>query len=346
MTWGQPQQLHSDQGKAVDGWIIRELCGMMNIEKTRTTPYHPSGDGQVERYNQTLMHALHAYASKDTLNWDDYIGNAVLAYNSTRHSVTGFEPNRLMISRNVYVPEDLMVPDDPRIQPQFANDYINRMAKEMRFCYALVRERLQRAATAMKRYYDRKAYLYPYTEGDAVRLRKFRLNKGTKKFEDYYDGPYYVIDVLGETTFRIAKAPLSRRHIIHHDAMLPFHNSDPEKLVIDNAWVFPLSRTYKPSGRVEVAVQTEHWRPPPEEQRQPQESEALPETTPKVVTDKSKKAPYKLRIRLIPREVKPSATPTSLDQKPRKRGRPRKIPASDLVDYGVQTRVQVDIETA
>ena len=70
------------------------------------------------------MHALHAQARNDPDNWDRYIDDAVIAYNSTKHSVAGFEPNRLMLSRNIKMPEDLQVPHDPLYLPQYVNKYV------------------------------------------------------------------------------------------------------------------------------------------------------------------------------------------------------------------------------
>ena len=363
--WGAPHQLHTDQGRAFDGTLMRELCKLLNVEKTRTTPYHPAGDGQVERYNQTLMHALHAQARNDPDNWDKYIDDAVIAYNSTKHSVTGFEPNRLMVGRNISLPEDLQVPHDPLIQPQYTTKYVRNTAKEMRFCYALVRERLKRAATAMKRYYDRGAKLYHYKEGDAVRVRRFRLNKGTKKFEDFYEGPFYVIDVLGDVTFRVAEGPRSKRRVLHHDSLLPYFNRDPENVVIDNAWVFGVSTTYKPAGDCDAAVQTDAWQPLPAELEQDKNDDDVPKLVeesdeeaelPAVVLDTASAAPnadpatddeapcrYVLRSRKVPQANSPPGQRSTAPGTPRRRGRPPKVPPDKRSDMGVQTQVQIDV---
>ena len=53
-----PDQILSDQGRQFESGIMEELCKLLQIEKSRTTPYHPQGDGLVERANRTLLSML------------------------------------------------------------------------------------------------------------------------------------------------------------------------------------------------------------------------------------------------------------------------------------------------
>ena len=86
MNYGFLQRLHSDQGKDFDSRLIKELCKVANIEKTRTTPYHPQGNGQTERFNRTLLGMLGTLDADKKAAWPDYVPSLVHAYNCTKHS--------------------------------------------------------------------------------------------------------------------------------------------------------------------------------------------------------------------------------------------------------------------
>lgn len=52
--YGCPVEVHSDQGKQYESNLFLELCRMLQINKTRTTPLHPRSDGMIERMNRTI----------------------------------------------------------------------------------------------------------------------------------------------------------------------------------------------------------------------------------------------------------------------------------------------------
>ena len=78
-----PQQLHSDQGRQFEAGLITELCQLLHIEKTRTTPYHPQSDGQIERFNRTLLNMLSTCSEEQPKEWDQHLSKLCMAYNTS-----------------------------------------------------------------------------------------------------------------------------------------------------------------------------------------------------------------------------------------------------------------------
>lgn len=56
--YGTPRSLHSDQGRNFESNLFGELCRLLGINKTRTTPYQPQSDGMIERFNRTSLSML------------------------------------------------------------------------------------------------------------------------------------------------------------------------------------------------------------------------------------------------------------------------------------------------
>ena len=69
--FGVPNYIHSDQGRQFESELYQEVSFLLDIKKTRTTPYHPQSDGMVERFNKTLEALLHAFVNEEHSDWDE-----------------------------------------------------------------------------------------------------------------------------------------------------------------------------------------------------------------------------------------------------------------------------------
>ncbi|GFY60738.1 integrase catalytic domain-containing protein [Trichonephila inaurata madagascariensis] len=61
--FGVPGLITTDQGRQFESHLSRELCACLVISKIRTTPYHPSSNGLVERTHLSLKATLMAHAT-------------------------------------------------------------------------------------------------------------------------------------------------------------------------------------------------------------------------------------------------------------------------------------------
>ena len=169
LRFSVPEQLHSDQGRQFEAHLITEICKLLHIHKTRTTPYHPQCDGLVERFNRTLLNMLAICAKDHPLDWEHHIRPVCMAYNSSVQSSTGYTPFYLMFGRQARLPVDIMY--RPIEQPlQSYGEYARLLQNRLQKAFDLVKQHVTKEHLRQKEFYDRKIHGKPYKAGDLVWL--------------------------------------------------------------------------------------------------------------------------------------------------------------------------------
>lgn len=70
---GVPVGNHSDQGRNFEFQVFHEICRIMEINKTKTTQYHPQSGGMMERFNEKLGRRLAKIVDSHKRNCVRYI---------------------------------------------------------------------------------------------------------------------------------------------------------------------------------------------------------------------------------------------------------------------------------
>lgn len=190
--YGLPSRLHSDQGRNFEGKVIAALCDLCGIKKSRTTPYHPMGNGQAERYNQTLISMLRTLSDEKRARWHEYLPSLVQAYNSSRNDTTGYAPFFLMFGRHPRLTVDSIFDTDCWGQegdyPQFVADLQSRLNT----AYKIAQDHVTVSQGRQAKNYDLKVRGAVLEPGDQVWVRKVGL-KGRSKLESFWDAEPYVV---------------------------------------------------------------------------------------------------------------------------------------------------------
>ena len=90
LLFSPPEQLHLDQDCLFESNLIMEVCKLLHINKTRTTPYHPQCDGLVEHFNPILLNMLATCTEDHPGDWEQHIRKVCMVYNTSIQSSTGF----------------------------------------------------------------------------------------------------------------------------------------------------------------------------------------------------------------------------------------------------------------
>ena len=220
--FGVPRQLHSDQGTNFESKVMAEICKLLGMEKTRTTPLHPQSDGQVERFNRTLVEMLRGKLQPDQKDWDLQLPSCMMAYRSSVHESTGFTPNHLMLGREVEIPLDVITELTPD-EPTTSFEYVEALQKRLSSAFESAREHLKQAGVRQKRNYDKKMSWKPLKPGDSVWLHNIRRKKGRNpKLDNPWEGPFLVTASLSDVVYRIQKSSRSNPKVVHVDRLKPY----------------------------------------------------------------------------------------------------------------------------
>ena len=194
--FGVPESLHSDQGSQFTSKVFHEMCKMLNISKTQTTPYHPQGNGMVERVNRTIINLLRANVHDNESNWDKVLPLVMLSYRSAVHRSTGFTPAKMMLGAELRIPADLVFGLPEQVPSQVSSQFVVTLEKSMQSVFEQARQNDLDSHVVQSDHYNLRARGKSYAVNDVVWLLDTAIPRGSgeKKLKWPWKGPYEVIE--------------------------------------------------------------------------------------------------------------------------------------------------------
>ena len=194
--FGVPARIHSDQGRNFESSLIKQLCVLYGIEKSRTTPYHPAGNGQCERFNRTLHNLLRALPASRKRDWHSCLPQVLYSYNTTPHQSTGESPFYLMFGQEPRLPVDFLLGRVLDPVGGEVHEWIQEHQNRLQLAFDGARERLKVAAERRRRNHDNHVRDDPLKVGQLVWLRDHSAR-----------GRHKIQDLWGPVVYRVVKAP-------------------------------------------------------------------------------------------------------------------------------------------
>ena len=109
-TQGLPEQLVTDNGAQFTSALFEQFLRENGVKHIRSAPYHPSTNGEAERFVQTFKNAMKA-AKNDSGSFDTKLTRFLIVYRSTPNTTTGESPAELLFRHQLRTRLSLLTPN-------------------------------------------------------------------------------------------------------------------------------------------------------------------------------------------------------------------------------------------
>ena len=201
---GMPEEILSDLGTQFVSECMKEVTRLLSIKQLTTTPYHPMCNGLTEKFNGTMKSMLKRLCSEQPRQWHRYINPLLFAYREVPQESTGFSPFELLYGRAVRGPMFILKElwtkelEEPEVKNSY--QYVFELREKLEDTLKLAHTELQKAQHKGKHYYDRKAKVRRFAQGDKVLIL---LPTDHNKLLMQWKGPFEISAVVGLSDYKV-----------------------------------------------------------------------------------------------------------------------------------------------
>ena len=229
-----PEVFLSENGTEFKNRVVEDFLKERGVHQMNTPTYHPQAN-PVERAIRTLKTMVASYLKERHTTWDEKLPELLFAMNTALHSSTEMSPRMLHYGRQ---------PEPPVTQRRLQEVASEAPAQEKSLArwkerFDALPELHQRAASNATAAQDRQAGYYDagrrepdFKPGDRVWKRSHTLSSAAKgisaKLAPKFEGPYWIMAVLGSNTYRLVVEGGQAEEIVAADQLKPYHGELPE----------------------------------------------------------------------------------------------------------------------
>lgn len=223
---GVPQRIHSDQGANFMSELMKCMIAKLGAKQSKTTTYHPQGNGITERCNRSLITLLRKLALNDEGNWDLHLPKALLAYRTAVHNSTMYSPFELVYGRKAKLPLDFLVEKSPTRTsiPEFVQQQQEELKKAAELIRELQEKQQDKVAIGKRQVYGHHQLVWMHQEPVGV----------GHKLKAKWTGPWEIIEPMGNNVYKIDAN--GKEKLVNAMRLKPYiHQAEKPRLVEDEA---------------------------------------------------------------------------------------------------------------
>ncbi|CAK1599605.1 unnamed protein product [Parnassius mnemosyne] len=209
-TFSVPRRLISDRGTSFTSKRFNEYLDSLGVKHVLNTVATPRANGQIERYNRTVLASLTAsnFGKPEHL-WDECVSDIQWGLNNTINKTIGKTPAEALFGIKTIGTNDSLV------QINVLSDSDNENAQNTNNIDSIrneISQRIKIDQTKQKERFDKKRKILKFVVGDLVRVEREIPSTGkSKKLISKVRGPYRICKVLDNDRYVVEDTPISRK---------------------------------------------------------------------------------------------------------------------------------------
>lgn len=126
--YGVPAVITTDQGTQFEAELFKTLTNLLGCTRTRTSPYHPSSNGILERWHRTLKTALACHLQGGN-NWVPLLPMVILGLQTAYKPDIKCSAAELLFGTALKIPGEFFEDTDNQVKPE---TFVQQLRDKMR----------------------------------------------------------------------------------------------------------------------------------------------------------------------------------------------------------------------